>query len=76
MDNFRSFENDITLFTIGYEGISLEHYLNKLIRNNIKLLCDVRKNALSMKYGFSKSQLKNACEGVCIKICSYSRSWN
>jgi uncharacterized protein (DUF488 family) len=76
LDNFRSFENDITLFTIGYEGISLEHYLNKLTRNNIKLLCDVRKNALSMKYGFSKSQLKNACEGVCIKICSYSRSWN
>ena len=56
--------NDVTLFTIGYEGISLEHYLNKLIKNNIKLLCDVRKNALSMKYGFSKSQLKNACEGV------------
>jgi len=67
LDNFRSFENDIILFTIGYEGISLEHYLNKLIKNNIKLLCDVRKNALSMKYGFSKNQLKNACEGVGIK---------
>lgn len=64
LDNHRSFENDVTLFTIGYEGISLEHYLNKLIKNNIKLLCDVRKNALSMKYGFSKNQLKNACEGV------------
>lgn len=51
-------------FTIGYEGISLEEYLNKLIRNNIKLLCDVRKNALSKKYGFSKSELKKACEGV------------
>lgn len=52
------------LFTIGYEGISLEVYLNKLILNGVKLLCDVRKNSLSMKYGFSKSQLKNACEGV------------
>lgn len=67
LDDFRSFENDTVLFTIGYEGISLEHYLNKLIKNNIKLLCDVRRNALSMKYGFSKSQLKNACEGVGIK---------
>ena len=67
LDNYRSFEDEVVLFTIGYEGISLEHYLNKLIRNNIKLLCDVRKNALSMKYGFSKSQLKNACEGVGIK---------
>jgi len=54
-------------FTIGYEGISLETYLNKLIINDVKLLCDVRKNSLSMKYGFSKSQLKNACESIGIK---------
>ncbi|MCH7524681.1 MAG: DUF488 domain-containing protein [Bacteroidetes bacterium] len=67
LDNFRSHESKTVLFTIGYEGISLEYYLNKLIKNNIKLLCDVRKNALSMKYGFSKSQLKNACERVGIK---------
>lgn len=67
LDNFRSFEDDIVLFTIGYEGITLETYLNKLIKNNIKVLCDVRKNALSMKYGFSKSQLKNACNGVGIE---------
>lgn len=64
LNNFRSEEEEITLFTIGYEGISLEHYLNRLIKNNIRTLCDVRKNALSMKYGFSKSQLKNACEGI------------
>jgi len=67
LDNYRSFEKEITLFTIGYEGITLEAYLNKLIKNNIKVLCDVRKNAMSMKYGFSKSQLKNACNGVGIE---------
>lgn len=67
LDNYRSFEDEIVLFTIGYEGVSLESYLNKLIKNNIKVLCDVRKNALSMKYGFSKSQLKNACNGVGIE---------
>jgi len=55
------------LFTIGYEGVSLEEYLNKLILNGVNLLCDVRKNSLSMKYGFSKSQLKNSCEGVGIE---------
>ncbi len=54
-------------FTIGYEGISLETYLNKLIINDVKLLVDVRKNSFSMKYGFSKSQLENACEGLDIK---------
>lgn len=62
INEFKSFDTEIKLFTIGYEGISLEYYLNKLIKNNIKVLCDVRKNALSMKYGFSKTQLKTACE--------------
>lgn len=57
----------IILYTIGYEGISLEEYLNKLILNDIKMLCDVRKNSVSMKFGFSKSQLQNACEGVGVK---------
>jgi uncharacterized protein (DUF488 family) len=59
----RSFAEQ-AFFTIGYEGISLEAYLNKLIDNDVKLLCDVRKNSLSMKYGFSKNQLKRACESV------------
>lgn len=53
-----------TLFTIGYEGSSLEEYLNKLIKNNVKLLIDVRRNPLSMKFGFSKSSLKKYCESV------------
>jgi uncharacterized protein (DUF488 family) len=56
------------LYTIGYEGISLENYLNKLIKKDVKVLCDVRKNSLSMKFGFSKSQLKNACEGLGIQF--------
>jgi uncharacterized protein (DUF488 family) len=64
IESQRSNQSSETLFTIGYEGISLEQYLNKLIINGVKVLCDVRKNPLSMKYGFSKNQLKNACEGV------------
>jgi uncharacterized protein (DUF488 family) len=57
----------ITLFTIGYEGISLEEYLNRLIKNNITTLVDVRRNALSMKFGFSKNQLKQYCNSVGIE---------
>lgn len=64
LQKHRSHASDTVLFTIGYEGISLENYLCKLLRRNIKVLCDVRKNAFSMKYGFSKKQLQNACEGV------------
>jgi len=52
------------LFTIGYEGLSLEDYLNKLIVNDVRLLCDVRNNAISMKFGFSKALLKSACESM------------
>lgn len=47
-------------FTIGYEGRSFEHYLNRLIRNNVRMLCDVRKNPVSRKYGFSKTTLSKA----------------
>lgn len=55
------------LFTIGYEGISLEEYLQRLLRNDVKVLVDVRNNPLSMKYGFSKSQLKKFCESLGIQ---------
>lgn len=52
------------LYTIGYEGRTLEGYLNLLIREGVTLLCDVRRNPLSRKYGFSKNTLLKGCEGV------------
>ena len=55
------------LFTIGYEGESIDSYLNRLIRNNVRLLCDVRRNPLSRKTGFSKNQLASYCSRVGIK---------
>ena len=60
-------EEEITLFTIGYEGVSLEIYLQKLVKNNVKLLVDVRKNPLSMKFGFSKTLLKRYCNSLDIE---------
>lgn len=55
------------LLTIGYEGKCLETYLNQLLQAGVSLLCDVRRNPLSRKYGFSKSTLSHACEGVGIR---------
>ncbi len=55
------------LFTIGYEGISCEEYLNRLLINNIALLIDVRKNPISMKYGFTKSLLAKHVQDLGIK---------
>ncbi|MBK9138926.1 MAG: DUF488 domain-containing protein [Verrucomicrobia bacterium] len=52
------------IVTIGYEGRSLESYLNDLLQDGVTVLCDVRRNPLSRKYGFSKGTLSKACEGV------------
>ncbi len=60
-------DKETALFTIGYEGISLEMYLQKLVKNNVKLLVDVRKNPLSMKFGFSKTLLKRYCNSLGIE---------
>ncbi len=59
------------LFTIGYEGISLEAYLTRLLKHSVQVLVDVRNNPLSMKYGFSKSQLKKYCESLGIQYLHY-----
>lgn len=63
--------NKTILFTIGYEGISLEEYLNRLLRNDVKILVDVRCNPLSMKYGFSKGLLKKYCESLGIQYLHF-----
>lgn len=59
--------NKTVLFTIGYEGISLEEYLIRLLKNDVKVLVDVRHNPLSMKFGFSKNKLKKYCASVGIE---------
>ena len=55
------------LSTIGYEGKSLESYLNELFDADVKVLCDVRQNPISRKYGFSRRQLQDAVEKVGIR---------
>ena len=57
----QNLNTDPALFTIGYEGISLEAYLNKLLKNNVQILIDVRNNPMSMKFGFTKSSLQKYC---------------
>jgi len=60
-------KNEQKLFSIGYEGKGIESFINKLLQNNVRLLCDVRRNPLSRKYGFSQSFLKNNLEKAGIK---------
>lgn len=64
VEKARPVGNSPCLFTIGYEGRSLERYLNVLIAQNVRVLCDVRRNPVSMKFGFSKRQLATAINGL------------
>jgi uncharacterized protein (DUF488 family) len=50
------------LMTIGYEGLTIDAYINKLIEHNVALVVDVRRNPISMKYGFSKTRFSNYLE--------------
>ncbi len=61
----------IPLASIGYEGRSIESYFNALVKSRIGVLCDVRKNPISRKYGFSRSTLCRLCEGCGIEYRHY-----
>ncbi len=55
------------LFTIGYQGRTLAQLIQTLQENAITVLCDVRRNAISRKPGFSKAVLQSALEAAGIR---------
>lgn len=57
-------QTESILFTLGYEGLTIDKYLNKLIENNISLVIDVRKNPRSMKFDFNQNKLKQYLSSV------------
>jgi uncharacterized protein (DUF488 family) len=50
----------MTIYTIGYEGISIEKFFTLLREYDIETVVDVRKLPLSRKTGFSKKILAAA----------------
>ena len=50
------------VYTSGYEGMSVEVFFNRLLKQGIRLLIDVRANPVSRKYGFAGSRLHQFCE--------------
>jgi uncharacterized protein (DUF488 family) len=58
------------VYTIGYEGISVDTFINTLIKNSIDVVVDVRAVPLSRKYGFSGGQLENMLPKINIKYSS------
>jgi uncharacterized protein (DUF488 family) len=52
------------LYTLGYQQVSLQDYLQSLVESGIGVVLDVRETAWSYKRGFSKSQLQAALNNV------------
>lgn len=71
--NFVVNKNETVVFTIGYEGILFEDYLNKLIRNRVAVLCDVRRNPMSRKFGFSGRKLSQVLPEIGIKYAHFPK---
>ena len=55
------------LFTIGYEGVTMDEFLSALREAGVERVIDVRALPLSRRPGFSKTPLKNALSEVGIE---------
>jgi len=53
--------NEMGIVSIGYEGRSVDDFLNALLKEKVQVLLDVRKNPFSRKFGFSKKKLIDYC---------------
>lgn len=62
---------DIPLYTIGYEGLSIEEFFSRLHVNGIHCLIDVRRVAFSHKRGFSRERLSDQAQAVKVTYRHY-----
>jgi hypothetical protein len=52
----------VNVFTIGYEGSTIENFVDRLVQAGVETLVDVRDLPLSRKKGFSKNQFRELIE--------------
>jgi hypothetical protein len=52
---------NVAVYTIGYEGRSVDALLGILMRRGIRRVLDVRSNAFSRKFGFTAGTLRALC---------------
>ena len=58
-------------YSIGYQGLTLDQYLNELIRQDVRVLAGVRNNPYSMKFGFKRSELSDGAVKMGIRYVSF-----
>jgi uncharacterized protein (DUF488 family) len=54
----------MALYTLGYEGLSIDGFIARLKKAGVKVVCDVRQLPLSRKKGFSKVAFGNALQNA------------
>ena len=52
------------IYTAGYEGLTIDGFLNRLMEAGMERLIDVRSNPVSRRYGYHKSTLARLCGDV------------
>lgn len=62
-------EADYAVYTIGYEGMQVDEFLDLLLRSGIRRIIDVRRNAVSRRFGFAGSTLSSLARKMCVKYC-------
>lgn len=62
----------VAVYTAGYEGISVDGFLNMLVTRGIERLIDVRSNPIARRYGFHKSTLQRLLSGLNIEYIHFA----
>jgi uncharacterized protein (DUF488 family) len=55
------------VYTAGYEGKSVDAFLNRLVQAGIAHVIDVRRNPIARRYGFHRSTLERLCNHLGMK---------
>lgn len=57
----------MSLFTIGYESITVPQFVDELRRHRIRTVIDVRQNPISRKPGFSRTSLSGHLQQIRVR---------
>ncbi len=59
--NYSTKTKPTAIYTIGYEGLSIDAFLSEIIKEGIRSIIDIRHRSFSRKYGFSGPRLEKRC---------------
>jgi uncharacterized protein (DUF488 family) len=62
---------ELAVYTAGYEGVSVDGFLNLLVKSGVESLIDVRCNPVSRRYGFHKSTLNRLVSDLGIEYSHF-----